>query len=194
MSRRPSRRRRGRPSGSCAGCASSSRRSARRSGRGDRRPADEHRRAPPWALGLARADHVRAALRIHRLCACCPLKALAHERAHDRSAFGVLVLVFLHGAGVEGLEQTQPVLLAATVFGLSTDYAVFLLSRIKEAHDRGGERRLPLPGVSSGRAASSRPPRSSSASLSARSRHRGSSSCRSSVSARRPRSRSTRPS
>ena len=53
------------------------------------------------------------------------------------AAFGVLVLVFQYGAGVDGLEQTQPVLLAATVFGLSTDYAVFLLSRIKEAHDSG---------------------------------------------------------
>jgi uncharacterized membrane protein YdfJ with MMPL/SSD domain len=35
------------------------------------------------------------------------------------------------------LEATQPVLLFAVAFGLSTDYAVFLLSRIKEAPDRG---------------------------------------------------------
>ena len=35
------------------------------------------------------------------------------------------------------LDLTQPILLGAMVFGLSTDYAVFLLSRIKEAHDRG---------------------------------------------------------
>jgi RND superfamily putative drug exporter len=36
-----------------------------------------------------------------------------------------------------GLEQTMPVLLFAVAFGLSTDYAVFLLSRIKEARSGG---------------------------------------------------------
>jgi len=66
-----------------------------------------------------------------------PLKALLMNVLTIGSAYGLLVFVFQHGVGVEGLEQTQPVLLAATVFGLSTDYAVFLLSRIKEAHDRG---------------------------------------------------------
>jgi len=44
----------------------------------------------------------------------------------------------LLGYETEGaLEATQPVLLFALVFGLSTDYAVFLLSRIKEARDSG---------------------------------------------------------
>ncbi|MCW2831287.1 MAG: hypothetical protein JWP31_1979, partial [Aeromicrobium sp.] len=39
------------------------------------------------------------------------------------------------------LESSQPVFLFAVVFGLSTDYAVFLLTRIKEARDAGaGER------------------------------------------------------
>jgi RND superfamily putative drug exporter len=66
-----------------------------------------------------------------------PVKGLVMNVLTIGSAFGVLVLVFQHGVGVEGLEQTQPVLLGATVFGLSTDYAVFLLSRIKEAHDQG---------------------------------------------------------
>jgi uncharacterized membrane protein YdfJ with MMPL/SSD domain len=36
-----------------------------------------------------------------------------------------------------GLESTQPLLLFAVVFGLSTDYGVFLLSRIKEARENG---------------------------------------------------------
>jgi RND superfamily putative drug exporter len=36
-----------------------------------------------------------------------------------------------------GLESTQPLLLFAVAFGLSTDYGVFLLSRIKEARDSG---------------------------------------------------------
>ncbi|MGZ5309245.1 MAG: MMPL family transporter, partial [Solirubrobacterales bacterium] len=35
------------------------------------------------------------------------------------------------------LEQTMPILLFAVAFGLSTDYGVFLLSRIKEARDNG---------------------------------------------------------
>ena len=36
-----------------------------------------------------------------------------------------------------GLEVTQPLVLLALAFGLSTDYGVFLLTRIKEAHDGG---------------------------------------------------------
>ena len=35
------------------------------------------------------------------------------------------------------LESTQPILLFAIAFGLSTDYGVFLLGRIKEGHDAG---------------------------------------------------------
>jgi uncharacterized membrane protein YdfJ with MMPL/SSD domain len=66
-----------------------------------------------------------------------PLKALLMNMLTIGAAFGILVLVFQHGIGVGGLEQTQPVLLGAVAFGLSTDYAVFLLSRIKEARDAG---------------------------------------------------------
>jgi RND superfamily putative drug exporter len=36
-----------------------------------------------------------------------------------------------------GLEITQPLVLLAIAFGLSTDYGVFLLTRIKEARDAG---------------------------------------------------------
>lgn len=39
------------------------------------------------------------------------------------------------------IEITQPVLLFAVIFGLSTDYGVFLLARIKEARDRGADER-----------------------------------------------------
>jgi RND superfamily putative drug exporter len=61
------------------------------------------------------------------------------------AVFGLLVLVFQDGR-LEGLlgytsqgalEATQPLLLFAVAFGLSTDYGVFLLSRIKEARDAG---------------------------------------------------------
>src|SRR3954454_23396416 len=61
------------------------------------------------------------------------------------AAFGLLVLIFQDGRleGVLGyasqgaLESSQPVVLFAVAFGLSTDYGVFLPSRIKEARDRG---------------------------------------------------------
>ncbi len=66
-----------------------------------------------------------------------PLKALLMNVLTIGAAFGIIVLVFQDVAGVAGLEQTQPVLLGAIAFGLSTDYAVFLLSRIKEARDAG---------------------------------------------------------
>jgi uncharacterized membrane protein YdfJ with MMPL/SSD domain len=61
------------------------------------------------------------------------------------AVFGILVLIFQHGNlegllgyhGAGALDATQPILLFAVAFGLSTDYGVFLLSRIKEARDAG---------------------------------------------------------
>jgi uncharacterized membrane protein YdfJ with MMPL/SSD domain len=61
------------------------------------------------------------------------------------AVFGILVLIFQDGrfegllgyTSKGGLESTQPLLLFAVVFGLSTDYGVFLLSRIKEALETG---------------------------------------------------------
>jgi uncharacterized membrane protein YdfJ with MMPL/SSD domain len=61
------------------------------------------------------------------------------------AVFGVLVLIFQHGSlqgllsyhSTGALDSTQPILLFAIGFGLATDYGVFLLSRIKEAHDSG---------------------------------------------------------
>jgi uncharacterized membrane protein YdfJ with MMPL/SSD domain len=74
-----------------------------------------------------------------------PAKALAMNILNLSAVFGILVFVFQDGrleglldyTSQGGLEQTMPVLLFAVAFGLSTDYAVFLLSRIKEARDRG---------------------------------------------------------
>jgi RND superfamily putative drug exporter len=90
----------------------------------------------PWALGLLALTSF-VLLFAFTGSVVLPVKALLMNALTIGSAFGLLVLVFQRGVGVEGLEQTQPVLLGATVFGLSTDYAVFLLSRIKEAHDGG---------------------------------------------------------
>ena len=74
-----------------------------------------------------------------------PLKAVLMNLLTLSAAFGVLVLVFQDGrfenllqyTSQGALESTQPVLLFAIVFGLSTDYGVYLLTRIKEAHDSG---------------------------------------------------------
>ena len=74
-----------------------------------------------------------------------PIKQLVMNALNLIAVFGILVFVFQDGR-LEGLldyrsqgalEQTMPVLLFAVAFGLSTDYGVFLLSRIKEAHDHG---------------------------------------------------------
>jgi RND superfamily putative drug exporter len=74
-----------------------------------------------------------------------PVKALVMNVLTLSAVFGILVLVFQDGnleglldyRGQGALEQTMPILLFAVAFGLSTDYAVFLLSRIKEARDSG---------------------------------------------------------
>jgi RND superfamily putative drug exporter len=74
-----------------------------------------------------------------------PVKALVMNLLTLSAAFGLLVLIFQDGhlEGLLGftsqgaLESSQPVLLFAVAFGLSTDYGVFLLTRIKEAHDHG---------------------------------------------------------
>ncbi|HET7120100.1 MAG TPA: MMPL family transporter [Solirubrobacterales bacterium] len=74
-----------------------------------------------------------------------PVKSLIMNFLNLSAVFGLLVLIFQDGR-LEGtldytspgaLEQTMPILLFAVAFGLSTDYAVFLLSRIKEARDNG---------------------------------------------------------
>ena len=74
-----------------------------------------------------------------------PLKAVLMNALSLLASFGVLVLVFQDGwlSGQLGfqplgfIEATLPILLFALLFGLSMDYEVFLLARIKEAHDAG---------------------------------------------------------
>jgi uncharacterized membrane protein YdfJ with MMPL/SSD domain len=74
-----------------------------------------------------------------------PIKALAMNALTVGAALGLLVLVFQDGrftgplayTSQGGIESTDFLVLAAIVFGLSTDYGVFLLTRIREAHDRG---------------------------------------------------------
>ena len=63
------------------------------------------------------------------------------------AAYGVLVAVFQWGWGINligidkagPIESWAPMMLFAIVFGLSMDYEVFLLSRVKEEYDRTGD-------------------------------------------------------
>ena len=74
-----------------------------------------------------------------------PIKALVMNILGLSAAFGVLVFIFQDGrleslldySSQGALEITQPLVLLAIAFGLSTDYGVFLLTRIKEARDAG---------------------------------------------------------
>jgi RND superfamily putative drug exporter len=74
-----------------------------------------------------------------------PIKQVLMNFLGLSATLGILVLIFQDGRFEEllgytspgGLESTNMLFLFAVVFGLSTDYGVFLLSRIKEARDSG---------------------------------------------------------
>ncbi|GAC1438603.1 MAG: MMPL family transporter [Solirubrobacteraceae bacterium] len=83
-----------------------------------------------------------------------PLCALLMNVLTVGVAAGLLVLIFQDGAGQSllgfrstgGLEEANLVLLFVVSFALSTDYGVFLLARIKEAHDGGAATREAVAG------------------------------------------------
>jgi len=72
-------------------------------------------------------------------------KAIVLNLLSVAAAYGILVLVFQHGwgKGLLGFDSTGgivaflPIFLFVILFGLSMDYHVFILSRIREAYDRG---------------------------------------------------------
>ena len=74
-----------------------------------------------------------------------PIKAIVLNLLSVGAAYGVLVLVFQHGCGesILGFESTGaiepwlPLFLFVILFGLSMDYHVFILSRVREAFDGG---------------------------------------------------------
>lgn len=86
-----------------------------------------------------------------------PLKAIALNLLSVGAAFGAVVLVFQDGHGsrllglaapLDGIFPAVPLLVFCTVFGLSMDYEVFLVSRVAEARRRGaGERESVVEGV-----------------------------------------------
>jgi len=90
-----------------------------------------------------------------------PLKAALMNMFSIGASFGILVAVFqwgwaasLIGVGKKGpIIAFSPMMLFAILFGLSMDYEVFLLSRVKEEHDRNHDNGL---AVADGLAATAR--------------------------------------
>jgi RND superfamily putative drug exporter len=79
-----------------------------------------------------------------------PLKAVVLNLLSVAAAWGVMVLVWQHGIGSEaiwGIEATRsitvemPAVVFAFLFGVSMDYQVFIVSRMREAYDREGSTR-----------------------------------------------------
>ena len=76
-----------------------------------------------------------------------PLKAIVMNTLSILASYGALVVVFQDGQprgllGFEPLgfvEASLPIVMFCVLFGLSMDYEVFLLSRVKEAYDSGGD-------------------------------------------------------
>ncbi len=76
-----------------------------------------------------------------------PIKAIVMNVLSLGATFGALVLIFQDGnlSGLLGftstgtIEATQPILVLAIAFGLSMDYEVFLLSRVREQYDLTGD-------------------------------------------------------
>ena len=76
-----------------------------------------------------------------------PAKALVMNTLSITASFGALVWIFQEGnlsavlafSPLGYVETSQPVILFCVLFGLSMDYEVFLLSRMKEVYDRTGD-------------------------------------------------------
>lgn len=76
-----------------------------------------------------------------------PLQAIVLNGLSLTAMFGAVVWIFQEGhlsglldfTSTGDIETTLPVLMFCVAFGLSMDYGVFLLSRIKEEHDRTGD-------------------------------------------------------
>lgn len=74
-----------------------------------------------------------------------PIKTLLMNLLTLGATLGIVVLAFQHGwldgmfdyTGPAAVEVTSLVFLFAVIFGLATDYAVLVMARIKEEHDRG---------------------------------------------------------
>ena len=76
-----------------------------------------------------------------------PVKAIVMNVASLAATFGVIVWIFqeghlsglLHFTPTGTIDPTMPILMLAIIFGLSMDYEVFLLSRVRERYDVTGD-------------------------------------------------------
>ncbi|MDE2669475.1 MAG: MMPL family transporter [Chloroflexota bacterium] len=74
-----------------------------------------------------------------------PIKAIIMNLLSVGAAYGLLVLVFQKSGGIFGFQHAEsidvwiPLFLFSILFGLSMDYHVFLLSRIRERYDETGD-------------------------------------------------------
>ena len=76
-----------------------------------------------------------------------PLKAIVMNVLSLSATFGVVVWIFQWGhlsgllrfSPTGSIDPTMPILMLAIIFGLSMDYEVFLLSRIRERYDQTGD-------------------------------------------------------
>ena len=76
-----------------------------------------------------------------------PIKAIVLNLLSLTATFGSMVWIFQDGNGADllgftptgAIDTTMPILMFCVAFGLSIDYEVFLLSRIKEEYDNGAD-------------------------------------------------------
>ncbi|HEX6518696.1 MAG TPA: MMPL family transporter [Streptosporangiaceae bacterium] len=100
----------------------------------------------PWmALEVALATFVLLFLAFGSVVL--PLKAIVMNVLSLSATFGVIVWIFQWGhlsrllqfTPTGSIDPTMPILMLAIIFGLSMDYEVFLLSRVREAYDQTGD-------------------------------------------------------
>ncbi len=104
----------------------------------------------PWLLGVVLLLSFLLLMAVFRSLLV-PLKAVIMNLLSVGAAYGILVAIFQWGWASEaiGVDRSGPIdawipmFLFAIVFGLSMDYEVFLLSRIKEEYDRSVRRGQP---------------------------------------------------
>jgi RND superfamily putative drug exporter len=98
----------------------------------------------PWALGLIAAITVVLLFMMFGSVVI-PAKAIVLNVLSLTATFGAMVWIFQDGhlsglldfTATGSLNAAMPILMFCVAFGLSMDYEVFLLSRIKEEHDHG---------------------------------------------------------
>ena len=98
-----------------------------------------------------------------------PLKAVILNLVSLGAAYGIIVFIFQEGHGSEEIWNVPatdsiiswiPLMIFAFLYGLSMDYEVFMLTRMREAYDETGDTERRSLSGSRARASSSRAPRS----------------------------------